>query len=417
MATGRAAGGGGVAIALAVTLAAPVIAYVALRNAVIEIAGNAADPSSVLRPQSVRAEVRTVMRTARQFEKTMPTASLKLAQRAATKLPLAYEPYFIAARLEEQAGRFERATLLMEEARRRRPNATWVRIALLGYYSLADAYQKAIDEADMAMRINLSTRPLILPGFAKLVAADPKARRAIAVALARKPAWRSAFLEAAVAAKMTPADARALVADVRRLAPGKTLQDEETFLIRTLVGAGEFREARSLWESYRGPSASSINAVTDPNFRGDPATPPFGWTFRTGPSGTAEIAKAAPGERTSLEVDYFGDAEIVLAEQTLAARPGNYRLSSFLSGTSSATDVRLAWRLACLPAGKVIGTLELQPLANRLARRETPVAIPGSGCAGQMLTLIGQPGDVPRTLSAQIAEVGLVPAASAGRGR
>lgn len=417
MAGGRAAAGGGVpiAIALATTLAAPVFAYAAVRNAALIIAGSATDASSVFPPQGVWPQVRAVMRTARQFEKKMPPGSWQVAKLAAVKLPLAYEPYFIAARVEEQAGRFERATLLMEEARRRRPNATSVRVALLGYYSLADAYQKAIDEADMAMRIKGSSRALILPGFAKLIAADARARQAIAVALARKPVWRSAFLEAAVAEKMTPDNARALVADVRKLAPSASAQDEEVFLVRTLVNAGQYREARALWESYRAPSPASLNAVTDPNFRGEAALPPFAWAFRSGQSGTAEIAKVASEERSSLEVDYFGDAQIVLAEQTLAARPGSYRLWSLMTGNSSAADVRLAWQIACLPAGKLLGTLQLQPLGDRPARREMPITIPGSGCEGQSLTLVGQPGDISRTLSAQIAEVGLVPAAGRGR--
>lgn len=418
MVGGRAAAGGGVPIlvALATSLAAPVGAYVAVRNAALGVAGNAADPTLALPPRSVWPQVKAVMRTARQFELDMPARSRQVAKRAAVKLPLAYEPYFITARVEEQAGRFERATVLMEEARRRRPNAATIRVALLGYYSLADAYQKAIDEADMAMRINSGTGALILPGFAKLVAADAKARQAIAVALARKPVWRSAFLEAAVSERMTPDNARALVADVRRLSPSATAQQEEAFLVRTLVAAGKYREARALWESYRAPSRASVNAITDSSFRGEAAMAPFAWTFRSGSSGTAEIGKVAVRDRSSLEVDYFGDAEFVLAEQTLAARPGNYRLSSLLTGASSATDVRLGWRITCLPSGKVLGTLQLQPLGNRLVRREMAISIPGGGCDGQFLTLVGQPGDISRTLSAQIAEVGLVPAAG-GRNR
>lgn len=411
MAGGRAAlGGRTIIIALLTTLAAPVLGYMAVRNAAMDLAGSAADPTATLPPRSVTSQVKVIMRTARQPEKPVPAGSIATARRAAVKSPLAYEPYFIAARVEEQAGRFDQATLLMEEARRRRPNATSIHVALLGYYSLADAYQKAIDAADSAMRINGGTTALIMPAFAKLVATDAKARAAIAVALAKRPPWRDDFFVAAINAKITPDVAKLLVADVRRLSPSTTPQSEETFLVRTLVGAGEYRDARDLWASYAPAGPPSSNEVVNPNFRAIPSIPPFAWSLRSGPDGTAEFGKVGEGERPLLEVDYFGDAEIVLAEQTLAVRAGNWRLSSLVMGTSSAPDVRLVWRLTCLPSGLVLKDLPLQPLGERLARREVAVAIPSSRCQGQMLTLLGLPGDISRTLSAQVAEVSLIPA-------
>ena len=392
-------------LAVLVTLAAPVAAYAAVRNAVNDAAGNAAAPSA-LPPQSVVPDVKTVMRSARLTEGRLPPGSVELARRAAVKLPLAYEPYFIVARGEEQAGRYERATLLMEEARRRRPNAATVRVFLLGYYSLANAYQKAIDEADMAMRVNSRSATLILPAFAKLVAADARARAAVAVALAKRPPWRGGFLEAAANAKMDPESAAALVADVRRIAPSSTPQDEEAFLVRTLVAAGRYKQARALVASYGTADAA---AIVDGKFAGVPAIAPFSWTLQAGQDGTAEISKASAGERSLLEVDYFGDTEVILASQTLALAPGRYRLTSTVRGETSAVDVGLIWGMFCLPSVRTIATLSLLPLGEGLARRETVVTIPVGGCEGQAISLLGKPGDVSRTLSAEITEVALVP--------
>lgn len=417
--TGGQAGGPGkrsMIVALLVTLAAPLVAYAAVRNAALDAVGSAGDPTATLPPRSVMPPLRAVMRASRRPEAPLPKDALAVALQAAAAVPLAYEPFYIAARVEEKAGRYRRATILMEEARRRRPNATSIRVALLGYYSLAYAYQKAINEADQAMRINARSTALILPAFAKLVAADVKARQAIAVALAKNPPWGPEFLNVAATAKMRPEDAKALVADVRRLRPGATPGAAEAFLVRSLVEAGRFREAHTLWRSYGGATATG-GLVVDANFRGSPGMQPFAWTFRSGTDGTAEAGKPAAGGRPFLEVDYFGDAETVLAEQTLSLPPGTYRLSTLLSGNSSASDVRLAWRLSCLPSKKAAGELQLQPLTEAPARREATIGVPGGGCEGQQLALMGQPGDIPRTLSAQISEVSLVSTRGAGAGR
>lgn len=403
--------------ALVVTLASPVLGYAAFRNAALDAAGGAADPSAVLLPRSVAPQLQAMMRSAKQPQAKLPPKAAELARAAAVKMPLAYEPYYIAARVQEQAGRYREATRLMEEARRRRPNATWVRVALLGYYSLADAYQKAIDEADMAMRIDVNSSSLILPGFAKLVSLDPKARQAIAVALAKNPPWRQAFLVEAAKAKMTPEAAEALVGDVRRLSPSATPQAEEAFLVRTLMAAGNYRAARARWDQYQGKTASTANAVVDPNFRGRPADEPFGWTFLTGQDGTAEIGKVSAQAPSYLETDYFGGKDVALAEQTLAAPPGTHRLSSTFTGESSSPDVRVAWSVKCLPSNKELGRLQLEPLQERPVHHEMTVTIPGSGCEGQSLGLVGQPAEIPRILSAQISEVSLVPSVAPGRKR
>lgn len=407
-------GSGWIVFALLVSIAAPAVGYAVVRNTALEASGNVRDPTTKLPPTSILPPMKAVMRAARRPQDRLPPGALAVARRAAVDIPLAYEPYFIFARAEEEAGRYRSATLLMEEARRRRPNSTSVRVALLGYYSLADAYQKAIDEADMAMRVNSRSMSLILPAFAQLVGADPRARRAIAVTLARKPPWRGAFLEVAATSKMKAADARALVADVRRLAPSREPQAEEAFLIRALVASGEYREARALWESYT-PATLRAAAVTDDNFRGVTAFEPFNWKFGSVADGSAEVAKPAANGRPHLEVDYFGTGVLVLAEQTLGAKPGNYRLTTMLTAEGEAGDIQLNWELFCLPGSRPIATLKLVPFGSGIFRRETAVTIPTSGCEGQSLALVGRPGEVSRAVRAEINEVALTPAGRAGR--
>lgn len=407
MVSERAGGRSGRSIFLAVlvTLAAPLAGYAAVRNAVLDRVGNAVDLTEKLPPRRLMPSLKALMREAQKTDARLPDDALRTARAAATQLPLAYEPFFIAAKVEERAGRFERAITLMEEARRRRPNAPSIRFALLGYYSLIDAYEKAINEAAMAMRVSAPSAAYILPGLAELAQVDPKARHTIAVALARKPIWRQPFFEAATA-KMDARTAALLVDEIRSLRPSATADHEEAFLMRALVKDGDYREARAVWERF---GAARDTTVFDGDFRGTTGMAPFAWSFYAGQSGNAEIAKGVAAGRAYLEVNYFGDETLGLAEQTLSLRPGRYRLSSTGSGESSATDIRLAWRLSCLPSDKPIATLPLQPLTANIVKREANATIPAGGCAGQKLVLLGEPGDISRTLNAQIRAVALVP--------
>lgn len=401
-----------VLIATLMTVIAPVLAYAAVRNAALDAAvDTGADPSTAFPPRHVAPLLTTIMRGARNSEVPLPPNALAIARRAAIRMPLAFEPYFIAARAAEQAGDYRRATILMEEARRRRPSSPSVRVALLGYYSLANAYQAAIDEADMAMRVDTQSQTLILPAFAKLVAADPKARSAIAAALAKRPPWRDNFLNAAVEANMSPADAGSLVAGVRALSPSGGQQAEEAFLVRILVRANNYRGARTLLERYLA-NGSTLPQIIDSRFSGVLGMAPFDWLVYSNEEGAAEIAKVGRGGETSLDVDVFGDAPVRLAEQTLAAPPGAYVLSSNVRGTSSSADIGLSWTLVCLPSNRQIATLPLQPLTPAPTRRRVSVIVPSSGCDGQGLGLVGQPGEVARSLSAQILDVSLNRASS-----
>ncbi len=411
---GGVGGVGSIVVAVLMSVLAPVVGYAVVRDTAMGAAGPVADLSSKLPPPSVMPRLKAIMRESRRAQDDVPAGAIDVARRAAVEAPLAFEPYFIAARVAEQAGRYNQATTLMEEARRRRPNATSVRVALLGYYSLAEAYQKAVDEADVAMRINGNSIALILPAFAKLVGLDPKARQAIAVSLSRKPPWREAFFDTAATSKMEPAAARALVADIRRLSPARGADLEEAFLIRALVASGEYREARALWESLT-PAGLRANAVTDGNFRGLPALAPFNWKLASAAEGSAEIVRPSENGRAHLAVDYFGDAPLLLAEQTMAAAPGNYRLISVLTGEGDGPDLEFNWEVYCLPAPKPIATLKIQPFGSGVFRRETPVTIPATGCAGQSLALVGRPGEVPRTLRAEITSVALTPVGRARR--
>lgn len=394
-----------IALAVLLTVLAPFLIFVSVRAAAFEATKFEAQLGTVLPPPSALPDVRKVMRIARRTGSALPRNAEAVARRAAAAYPLAFEPYFIAGRVAERAGRYGEAVRLMEEARRRRANYAPTRVHLLGYYSLANAYQQAIDEADVAIRVSNRTSLYILPAFARLVAADPKARDAIAAALARGPIWEEQFYSVAAGAKMTPRDAEALVRSVR--AAPRNMGDRKAqngFLVDAFVRAGDYGRARELWQASAGDARGAL--VVDPDFtRGAP--PPFGWALTQNAEGVAERAPASGGEPAHLAVTYYGSAVARLAEQILVLTPGRYRLQFRARVDGSESDVGLQWRVLCRPGDRPLLSADM-PIEPEPRTTSAAFDVPAA-CRAQVLLLAGVPGDLPRTLSAQIYDVRIAP--------
>lgn len=409
------AGGGRTLLALAASIAAPVVGYAAVRNAAYDATENRFDLAATLPPARPSIAAYQVMRTARQPQRAVGSEHLALAKRVAVSSPLALEPYFIAARIAETQGDFRRATLLMEETRRRRPNYAPTRVALLGYYSLANAYRQAIGEADATMLVSSKSIQMLLPAFAELVARDPRARVAIAESLAAGPRWRQSFLEVAADSRITADDAQALVADIRRLRPEGDLSLESGFLIRTLVKEGRYADARRLWEGLPPNAGRPAPLVADSKFEGGAAFAPFKWEFSTSAEGVAEPNRARESEPAHLAVSYLGQADVDLARQLLVLAPGRYTLQTRARGESSSLDLGFGWHLACAaPAGGRLAELSLLPLREEHRPYRVDFSVP-AGCRAQTLVLRGRPGDVSRSLNAEIAEISIAPAGGSAK--
>ena len=396
-----------IALAVAFTALAPFLIYVSARAAAYEATEFRAGLGNMLPPASVWPDVRRVMRVARRTGSALPRSAVPVARRAAVAYPLAFEPYFISARIAERAGRYDQAVRLMEEARRRRPNYAPTRVNLLGYYSLANAYQQAIDEADAAIRSSFNTRQQILPAFARLVALDPKARDAIATALARGPLWERDFYAVAGQANIKPSDAEALVGSVR--ASPRNRGDraaQNAFLVDAFVRAGDYRRGRELWAQSAGGARDAL--VVDADFTRD-APPPFGWALTESADGVAERTGASGGEPAHIATTYYGSAPARLAEQVLVLPPGRYRLAIRARLDGSTDDVRLGWRVRCRPGDRQLAAVDLPTTAEPRVSA-TEFEVPAAACPAQTLLLAGEPGDLPRTLSAQIYAVRVTPA-------
>ena len=388
--------------AWAVTATSPLVVWLIVKAAAgFSVATGVA--LAPLPPENPAPTLKVLASAAQQPTLPMSEAMQRQAREGLARLPLAFEPFFVAARAAEQKGDLRRAIVLMEEARLRRLSHPAVRMQLVVYYTKAERYPEALSEIDFILRRNADMRPAMLPELAKLIA-DPRGRAALATILAREPAWREEFFTVAGARKLAPADARDLYDKVRALKRNGDLRLERQLVLQTQAASGDYAGARQTW--FAGLPAQERGAsryMFDGAFRGARAPRPFGWQFHDVEAGRAEPAK--DGGRTYLDVAYFGGRGVQLAEQVLALAPGSYTLRLVARSPNGIQSGRLFWRVTCLPAGNQIGILDLSQANADNRRFAAAFTVPASGCPGQGLNLVGEPGDVAAAVNLEVSQM------------
>ena len=332
-----------------------------------------------------------------------PTAGdLRFAREVALRAPLAFEPLLIAARDAQRSGDVEKAIVLAEEARRRRTNFVPTRALLMEYYGRTGRAANMFVEMDAVLGLNNAAREYLLPELVKLIH-TPAGREALAAELADRPAWRDDFFRLALNQSFTPQEAGDLFDQARSQRPRGDHSFERELFARALVAAGQVRRARAVWlEGLPQAQRARVGDLFDGGFTGASAPPPFGWTLYRSDLGRAEM-ESLDGERPILEVDYFGGRPFVLAEQVLALAPGRYQLRYLARGDAAAESGTIAWQITCLPERRTIARSETGNLSEQYRTITTAFTIPGSGCNGQQLNLVGEPGDLSRQVSVEFA--------------
>ncbi|HEX8626132.1 MAG TPA: hypothetical protein VF782_13795 [Allosphingosinicella sp.] len=388
--------------AWAVTAAAPLIAWLIVKAAASALSASTAIVMASLPPENPAPTLKVLGRAAQPSTIQVTGEMVRAAQDGLTHLPLAFEPFYVAARVAEQKGDLRRAILLMEEVRRRRYSHPGARMQLMIYYIKAERFPEGLAEVDFILRSNEDLRPALLPELTKLIA-DPEGRAALATILAKEPTWREPFFGVAGTRKLSTSDARDLYERIRRLKPNGDLLFERQLVLQTQASSGDYAGARQTWLSALPQQEREAGRyMFDGAFRGVRAPAPFGWTFKDVDAGRAEPAR--DGQRTYLDVAYFGGRNVVLAEQTLALAPGAHTLRLVARSPNGVTSGRLFWRLACLPGDSQIGALDTSRAAADNRRFSAAFTVPAA-CPGQLLTLVAEPGDVAAVVNLEIASM------------
>ncbi|HEX8448012.1 MAG TPA: hypothetical protein VF652_00355 [Allosphingosinicella sp.] len=388
--------------AWAATAASPFVAWLIVKAAASGFSMSAAVAMASLPPENPAPTLKVLATAAQQPTIKVSPEMQRAARDGLADLPLAFEPFFVEARAAEQKGDLRRAIALMEEVRRRRHSHPSARMQLMIYYIKAERFTEGLSEIDFLLRRSEELRVALLPELTKLIS-DPRGRAALAKILAKDPLWRPDFLAAAGKRKIATSDARDLYEQIRKLKPNGDLLLERQLILQTQASSGDYAGARQTWlaalpQQERAPS----RFLFDGTFRGVRAPGPFGWTFKDTDAGRAEPSR--DGQRTYLDVAYFGGQSVVLAEQTLALRPGTYTLQAIARSPNGITSGRLFWRLTCLPSESQIGLIDMARAGADNRRFSAAVTVP-SGCPGQLLRLVAEPGDVAAVVNLEIARM------------
>jgi len=386
--------------AWAVTAASPLIAWLVVKSAAAGFSTATAVALAPLPPENPAPTLNVLASAAQQPTVNISAEMQRSAKDGLEKLPLAFEPFFVAARAAEQKGDLRRAIALMEEVRRRRHSHPAARMQLMIYYTKAERFPEALSEIDVVLRRNGELRTALLPELTKLIS-DPRGRAALATILAKQPAWREEFFSAAGARKIATSDARDLYERIRKLKPNGDLMLERQLILQTQAKSGDYVGARQTWLAGLSPQERGPNRfMFDGAFRGVRAPGPFGWSFKDTDAGRAEPAK--DGQRTYLDIAYFGGQNLSLADQMLALPPGRFTLRLIARSPNGISSGRLFWRLTCLPGGSPIGALDMARASADNRRFSTAFTVPASGCSGQSLSLVAEPGDVATVVNLEV---------------
>ena len=320
--------------------------------------------------------------------RAVPRDRIEAIYAAASKAPLAPEPFLVRgvdAQIAGNSGLAERAFIA---ARNRSPRT------LAAHYFLADHYLKTEQPGEGLAELARLTRLVpngissVAPYYASYARAPGGAARVKAM-LRSNPQLEPQIL-AALAGDPANADL------VLYLSSGQGQGASAAWhgrLVESLVEAGQFAKARQIWSRLSGQALGS-SGLFDPGFSGKTAPPPFNWTLLSNASGVAEGVGNG-----RLHVVYYGRDNATLASQTLTLQPGRYSLSFKVQGSSKNMG-SLTWKVSCLPSRSQLLSLGLSGRAAGSFHVE-------SGCPAQQLALVGTAPDFPETVDIMLTDLDL----------
>jgi hypothetical protein len=321
----------------------------------------------------------------RQHQRAAPATFSRITD-AARKMPLAPEPFLVRGVHAQIAGDRALAGDAFRAAELRDGRAIAPR------YFLADLYFRAGDARSGLREIAVLSRivPNGVSSLAPYVAAyskNPRNWPALRALFRSDPALADASLSAL---STDPANAD-LVLRLGNVRSRATWQDR---LVASLVTAGQYGKARSIWAQVAG--TGPVSGIFDPAFADSKAPPPFNWVLTSSTVGLAE-------RRNGLHVIFYGQEDGPLATQLLLLAPGAYRLAMPVTGDKGHAR-SLAWSLTCANSTTPIGRIAL----DEAAARGWAFTVP-AGCAAQKLELSGVSSDMPQQVDVTIARLQLEP--------
>jgi hypothetical protein len=317
-----------------------------------------------------------------------PVGSSTLAKirDAATKAPLAPEPFLVEGVQAQLSGDLNKAETAFRAAQWRDPRS------LPAAYFLAEHYLRSGRQIDGLRQIATLARlsPAGIGGIAPYLAAYAQDR-------SNWPRMRELFR---TEQEVEDPVLVALSTDARNAGAVLALADAShrsarsqwlPVLVRSLVDDGRYADARAVWANIARVAVPPGQLIYDSSFSRAAAPPPFNWTLT---SSTVGLAEREPSG--GLHVLFYGQDDGVLASELLLLPPGTYRLSMQLAGERSHEN-ELIWTVRCDKAPAELSRVDLGAAASRGWAFEIP-----ANCPAVWLELSGSSSDVPQQAEASI---------------
>lgn len=330
-----------------------------------------------------------------------------LARQVLDRGPMEARVLSLLAQVREDGGKTVESERLMRAAADLSHRDALADLWLFKRGMSAKRYDDAFTHADALLRRDLDGYRPVMRALYAAAADDPAALAPLARRLALSPTWRVAFFEVLFAGPAQPFTYPLFDAMVAAGSPPTTA--EMDLFLRRLVRDGAYEQAYLFWLlSLPRESLNNLGYVFNGDFGGPAMGEPFGWKT-TGNAGGAASIETAPGGGKALLVSADGYTPAVFAQQLVVLPAGRYQLTGRVQAPVNAPVGVLAWTLTCLPKRELIMTVPAQSLDGGGWRRFTATFTVPAGCAGQMLTLRGEPGDRRTTLAVWYDDLAILP--------
>lgn len=257
---------------------------------------------------------------------------------------------------------------------------------------------EAVRAADLLLRSDQASWPLVLPQLVPLVR-DPRADRALVEVLRAMPPWRGPFLQRV--GTMYPAE-RAPFDLFRRLKrAGTPPSDSETVTYFTTTA--DWSDPGLMlrrWVALAPASADAAGLVRDGGFEGLAGPPPFNWKYIDDGGVSARIADNPDGAGHVAELTFDGTRRGGLLHQLLVLPPGRYRISAEYRAEAPLDPGALGWELRC-GAAAPFATPSV-PVGPDAWRSFAFVIEVPANCPAQHLDLAAYPADTVQPATAWV---------------
>ena len=379
-----------VAVAAAVLVGAQVVRNAAILGLAETKPAEAARMWSTHPTTEISRAMTEIGRAARDRRPVPATVFASMAD-AATKEPLASEPFLVRGVRAELSGDGVTAQRAFEAAQWRDPRSLPAAYFLADrYFRLGDA-GRGLREIAALSRLSPSGAVTVAPYIAAY-AASPANWPVLRQLFRDNPDLAGAAL-AVLARNASTAPAVLALADQRQKLTGAPWLPS---LLNTLAEAGKYAQAHDIWAKAAGSQVRPGDLLHDSAFTDRSSPPPFNWALTTS---TVGLAERQPGGR--LHVIFYGQEDGFLATQLLLLPPGAYRLSMQLLGDPARARA-LSWSAWCDKAGSPLASATLDAVAGRGLHFQVP-----TGCSAQWIRLAGASSDMPQQIDVTIAALKL----------